>query len=440
MRPDMTQFPTVEATDGPPLPPALLVERELRRGRWSVAFRWLLIIPQAFVLWLLAVVGGVALLIGWLAALVMGRLPEPIARYLCHVLRYNTRVNAYVLLLTDRYPPFAFLAEDYPVQLDLAPGRLNRLAVLFRVFLAIPAMLVSAFAGVGLGLAGFFIWLWVLVTGRVPGALFDAITAVLRYSMRLTAYTWLVTAAYPGGLLGDPPAAAPVSAMTAAPTAAPTPTAAPAPSEAGAPEAGAPEEAHGATDTLVGPPGSTGWPERPRWAEPPPPPRAPRGWLVLSAAARRLVILFLVLGAVTYVAGGVVQAVVLNNVYSNTTLLSDVTAAHDDLVGQGQQVQQKISACGTDASALRCVQEADRQLADAFEAFAIRLARMEFPGSARTEAADVTEVSRRFAGALRQLGSASSPQEYTQLANGEVSQLGSFFDQRYDALVRKLSA
>jgi hypothetical protein len=425
----MTQFPAAEAANGPLFPPALVVERDLRRGRWSVAFRWLLIIPQVIVLWLLGVVGGFAMVIGWLAALFMGRLPEPIARYLCHYLRYYTRVYAYLLLLTDRYPPFEFLAEDYPVQLDLAPGRLNRLAVLFRIFLVIPAAILSGLASLGLGLAFLFIWLWVLVTGRVPGALFDAITAVFRYSTRLAAYSWLVTAAYPGGLLGDPPAAAPVPAMTAAPTVPPAPSA-----------AAAPGEAPGATDTLAGPAGSTGWAERPRWAEPPPPPGAPRGWLVLSAAAKRLVILFLVLGAAAYATSGVVQAVVLNNVYSNTTLLSDVTKAHDELVRQGQQVQQKISACGTDASALQCVTAADRQLADAFETFAARLARLEFPESARTEAADVTEVSRRFAGALRQLGGASSPQEYTQLANGEVRQLGDFFDQRYAALVSKLSA
>ncbi len=424
----MTQYPTVEATAGPPLPPALLVERELRRGRWSVAFRWLLVIPQVIVVALLILVAYLVVLIGWFAALIMGRLPEPIARYLCHVIRYSTRVNLYFWLLTDRYPPFRFIAEDYPVQVDLAPGRLNRWAVLFRFLLAIPALIVAVVAYAGLNIAGWFIWLWVLVTGRVPGALFDAITSVLRYYMRLAAYMLLVTAAYPWGILGDPPTAAPVPAMTAAPTAPPAPGA-----------AGTPGEAPGATDTLTGPPGPTGWAEPPRWAEPPPPPPAPRGWLVLSSAAKNLVILFIVLGALQYVAGGVFQTFAGNNV-SNAVLLADVRAAHDDLVGQGQQVQRKISACGTDASALQCVEAADRQLADAFESFAARMARMEFPGSARTEAADVTEVSRRFAGALRQLGAASSPQEYTQLANGEVSQLGNFFDQRYDALVRKLSA
>ena len=189
-----------------PVPPALVIEHVERRGRLSVAFRLLLVLPQAVVLSVLWLVGLVAVVVGWFAALVLGRLPEPIARYLCHLTRYTTRVYAYGWLLTDRYPPFRFLAEDYPVQVDLAPGRLNRLAVLFRLFLAIPAMILSGLAVAGWEVAGFFIWLLVLVLGRVPGPLFDATTAVLRYSMRLNAYALLVTAAYPSGLFGDPPA------------------------------------------------------------------------------------------------------------------------------------------------------------------------------------------------------------------------------------------
>jgi Domain of unknown function (DUF4389) len=186
--------------DGAPVQPALVVERVERRGRLSVAFRLLLVLPQVVVLYVLLLVGLVAVVVGWFAALVLGRLPEPIARYLCHLTRYTTRVYAYSWLLTDRYPPFRFSAQGYPVQVELAPGRLNRLAVLFRLFLAIPASILAGLVVAGWSVAAFVIWLLVLVAGRVPGSLFDATTAVLRYNMRTTAYTWLVTAAYPWGL------------------------------------------------------------------------------------------------------------------------------------------------------------------------------------------------------------------------------------------------
>jgi hypothetical protein len=445
--PNMTQSATAAtaAVEDPPLPPALVVQRDLRRQRLSVAFRFLLAIPVLLVLELLLVAAFFVFLVGWFAALVLGRLPEPIARYLSHVTRYSTRINAYNWFLTDRYPPFGFVAPDYPVQVDLAPGRLNRLAVLFRGILAIPAAILSIGATAGLALASFFIWLWVLLAGRVPGALFDAMTAVLRYNMRYTAYTWLVTSAYPSRLLGDPPAPASSPAFPPGPSAAsafpPGPTAGPetatGPSPAGAP-AQAPEgtaeralpAATTSTSTFAGP-----------YEPPDPSSRAPRGLLVLSTAARRLVILFVVLGLGVYVASGVFGVVAaLNKAPSRAEALSALTTAHNDLVGQGQKTQQKISACGSDATALRCVEAADRELAGAFDTFTARVDGVEFPASARDESAAVTQVARRFAGALRELGAASSVEEYTRLASGEINQLGSSFDQRYDALVTALRA
>src|SRR5215475_2007759 len=193
-------------TEHEPVPPVLLVERAERRNRLAVAFRLLLLLPQVIVLWVLALVGLFVLVAGWFAALALGRLPEPIARYLCRFIGYTTRVYAYGMLLTDQYPPFGFSAQDYPVKIELAPGRLNRLAVLFRLFLAIPASVVANVALYGWTVASFVIWLVALVAGRVPAPLFDATTAVLRYNMRYYAYNWLVTAAYPWGLFGDRPA------------------------------------------------------------------------------------------------------------------------------------------------------------------------------------------------------------------------------------------
>ena len=188
-----------------PEPPPLLIERVLTRGRLTVAFRLLLALPQLIFLYVLTLVGSLVLIVGWFAALFLGRLPDGIADFLGQIVRYAVRVSADVLLLTDRYPPFQFSAEDYPVSVELAPGRLNRLAVLFRLFLLIPAQIVVSLTLAGWFVASFFIWLLVLVLGRVPGALFDATTALLRYTFRYYAYYWLVTAAYPWGLFGDRP-------------------------------------------------------------------------------------------------------------------------------------------------------------------------------------------------------------------------------------------
>ena len=55
----------------------------------------------------LGAVAAVAALIGWFAILATGRYPEGLYRFAVGVLRWNTRVEAYLLLLHDEYPPFA---------------------------------------------------------------------------------------------------------------------------------------------------------------------------------------------------------------------------------------------------------------------------------------------------------------------------------------------
>ena len=236
--------------DGAPAPPALMVERVERRNRLTVAFRLLLALPQFIVLYLLVLVGAVAVVVGWFAALVLGRLPEPIARYLCHLTRYATRVNAYLCFLTDRYPPFEFTAADYPVQVELAPGRLNRLAVLFRLFLVIP------------GLDPVQPGLWWLPGGELchlaggpggrPGPHFAVCCHHCRAPLQPAhdAYTWLITAAYPWGLFGDQPGP-PLRAASLGPVDAPLQVVPSATTLASAPEG---LEAVPGTTTLATPP------------------------------------------------------------------------------------------------------------------------------------------------------------------------------------------
>jgi len=94
-----------------------------RQRRWTVLLRLLLLIPQAVVLWLLGIAAFVVVIIGWFSALVLGRLPRFAADYLSAFLGYQIRVYGYGALLVERYPPFAFTAPDYPIQIQLRPGR-----------------------------------------------------------------------------------------------------------------------------------------------------------------------------------------------------------------------------------------------------------------------------------------------------------------------------
>src|SRR6266545_3806215 len=173
--------------------------------RLTVLVRLILAIPHVVVLWVLGIAAEVVALICWFAALVTGRLPDALADFQVGYLRWATRFYAYLFLLTDEYPPFEFADADYPVRLRAQPGQLNRLAVLFRIILVIPAWIVSVVLGYGLSFLVMFVtWLIVLIAGRMPRPLHEALAAAVRYQARVSGYFLMLTAQYPAGLFGDP--------------------------------------------------------------------------------------------------------------------------------------------------------------------------------------------------------------------------------------------
>lgn len=189
--------------------PALDMPTPGEQNRWTVLLRFLLLIPQFVVLWVLSLVAFLVTVVGWFCALVLGRLPDFAETYLSSFVPYETRVTAYLMLTVDRYPPFRFHAPEYPVQVGLRPGELNRLAVLFRIILVIPASIVQGLLHAGWWMVSFISWLVVLVLGRMPQPLYEATTAILRYQMRYTAYLVMLTSAYPKRLFGEEPGSEP---------------------------------------------------------------------------------------------------------------------------------------------------------------------------------------------------------------------------------------
>lgn len=77
------------------------------RDRLSVAFRLILAIPQLLALWALGVAWTITTIIAWFSILLTGRYPAPLYAFGVGVLRWNIRVEAYLLLLHDEYPPFS---------------------------------------------------------------------------------------------------------------------------------------------------------------------------------------------------------------------------------------------------------------------------------------------------------------------------------------------
>lgn len=93
--------------DGP-YPAAVELERpEEPRDRLTVGLRLLLVIPHLLAIWALGIAWGLTTVVAWVAILLTGRFPAGLYGFGVGVLRWNIRVESYILLLHDRYPPFS---------------------------------------------------------------------------------------------------------------------------------------------------------------------------------------------------------------------------------------------------------------------------------------------------------------------------------------------
>ncbi len=343
--------------------------------RLTVAFRIILAIPHLLYLVLLSIVVVFAAIAAWVAALVLGRMPDGLGSFLGRFIQYSTRLYAYLYLLTDRYPPFSLEDGDYPVSVLLPPrGRLNRAAVLFRIILAIPAGIVVSVVSSGLQLSLILVWLIMLVSGRMPTPVFEAEASFLRYQARLSAWMLMLTSTYPSGLFGDGPSAA-------------------------APEA----------PDLEAPP------DAPSSSLPPPPPApavAPRiTRIVVSKAGKRLLVVFAALGILLTV-GQIVVAIVTSD--QSDRALRHLDDDYATVVGSSREYGLAVQGCAQSGGPA-CVQDANQDLADAVRRFREELVDEDFPEYALAAAADLRDDADRLIAILDSMARTSDPDAYGAL-------------------------
>lgn len=113
--------------------------------------------------------------------------------------RFETRVGAYLALLSDQYPS---TVEAQAVHLDIdypdVEHELNRWLPLVKWLLAIPHYIVLIVLSVAALVVVVIAWFAILITGRYPHALFDFVVGVGRWALRVDAYAFLlVTDRYP---------------------------------------------------------------------------------------------------------------------------------------------------------------------------------------------------------------------------------------------------
>ena len=112
--------------------------------------------------------------------------------------RFTGRINAYLALLTDRYPS---TDEEQSVHIEIDypnAAQLNRFLPLVKWLLALPHYIVLAVLVILSTIAEIIAWVAIVATGAYPRPLFNFVVGVQRYSLRVSAYAFLMaTDRYP---------------------------------------------------------------------------------------------------------------------------------------------------------------------------------------------------------------------------------------------------
>jgi hypothetical protein len=87
----------------------IIPEPSSNLSRWKPLFKWLLVMPHIFILFLLFVVSLFVGFFGYIYAIITGTYPKFAFNFITKYLRWNVRVICYsTILVTDKYPPFSF--------------------------------------------------------------------------------------------------------------------------------------------------------------------------------------------------------------------------------------------------------------------------------------------------------------------------------------------
>jgi len=201
--PDLGAMPGI-LTTGPipteewPYPLRFDVEYPESLSRLSTAFRLILAIPQLLIVYALGTVVGLVTFISWFAILFTKRYPKGLFDLVVSFNRWSANVYAYIALLRDEYPPFSTDPGRYAVVYDVAyPETLNRWLIFVKWLLVVPHQIVLGVLGLLAGVFGMIAWFAILFTGRFPRGLFDYIAGLLRWYLRVSAYSGLLTDKFP---------------------------------------------------------------------------------------------------------------------------------------------------------------------------------------------------------------------------------------------------
>ena len=165
-------------------------DTDLRRRRVFVLVRLLAAIPALGVLAVWSLLALPVVVVGWFAAILVARLPARAHRFLRAYLRYAAATSAWLNLVTRRYPR---LRGSASLSVDAERERQPRLTVVFRVLLAVPALVLGSSFGIVLALSAVAAWFVSLARGRTTEGLRELGAFCVRYHAETLAFLLLLT-------------------------------------------------------------------------------------------------------------------------------------------------------------------------------------------------------------------------------------------------------
>jgi hypothetical protein len=192
--------PATPSAGGGDYPVQLDAERQPEYNRWLPLVKWLLAFPHYVVLIFIFIGVFFAKIYAFFAVIITGRYPEGVFKFVTGAMRWSWRVNAYVVLLRDEYPPFTLEPDPgYPATFEIAypADGVNRWRPLVHWLLIIPYALVAYVLGILARVVAFIGIFVILFTKDLPQGMFNLILIPHRWQARAGAYALFMVTKYP---------------------------------------------------------------------------------------------------------------------------------------------------------------------------------------------------------------------------------------------------
>ena len=188
-------------------PIVLATERPLTTNRfWAIPIvgilvKSLILIPHFIVLYVLALVLGLAHCFIWIPVLFTGRYPDWGWGLTAGVLRWSLRLILYLYGVTDNYPAFSMEAPgDVQIERPQSSSRFWAIPIVgafVKYIILIPHFVVLYVLSIVVGVCQLVIWIPVLFTGEYPAWAFQLVAGTYLWSTRVYAYFLGLTDRYP---------------------------------------------------------------------------------------------------------------------------------------------------------------------------------------------------------------------------------------------------